>query len=518
MIDLLLGYEENPAVWTDNYNIPESGNGVPDILDEIKFELDWMLKMQQSNGSVLSIVGGGAASPPSADSDPRRYGPATTSASLTAAGIFALAAIQYKAAGLTTYANTLETAAINAWNWADANPSVTFNNTNVVGAGEQELDANGRWMRKLGASAFLFALTGNSTYRTYFDNNYASHPGGGYWYTWWYTYPFESDIQDAMLYYTKATGATASVVSNIKNRYTSGTKNNNDNYNGHVLNTDAYRAYLKDDNFTWGSNSVKCNQGLMYTNMIVYNMDAGTHTGYRNAASEYIHYMHGVNPNTFTYLSNMSAYGAENSVNEFYHSWFWDGNSLWDRVGTSTYGPAPGFVTGGPNKNYSLDNCCANNSCTWTSLCNTSQVTPPLNQPTQKAYKDWNTSWPQNSWEVTENGIYYQASYVRLLSNFCGTSCGLSTNIVQKNLNRSVPIFPNPTSGEFSAEIYFSESGEADVMVINSLGEIVLNKKEIVYNGRFSTHIHLHDQPDGVYYLVIQKGNERKTGKFVKSN
>ena len=41
---------------------------------------------------------------------------------------------------------------------------------------------------------------------------------------------------------------------------------------------------------------------------------------------------------------------------------------------------------------------------------------PPAGQPTQKSYKDWNTGFPQNSWEITEPGIYYQASYVRLLS------------------------------------------------------------------------------------------------------
>jgi hypothetical protein len=44
-------------------------------------------------------------------------------------------------------------------------------------------------------------------------------------------------------------------------------------------------------------------------------------------------------------------------------------------------------------------------------------------QPAQKAYLDFNTAWdpPQEhdkSWEITEPGIYYQASYVRLASKF----------------------------------------------------------------------------------------------------
>ena len=37
LTDLLLGYIESPTVWKDNYNIPESGNGVPDVLDEVKY-------------------------------------------------------------------------------------------------------------------------------------------------------------------------------------------------------------------------------------------------------------------------------------------------------------------------------------------------------------------------------------------------------------------------------------------------------------------------------------------------
>ena len=42
--DLLDAYQINPLIWGDNFNIPESGNGIPDLLDEIKWELDWFLK------------------------------------------------------------------------------------------------------------------------------------------------------------------------------------------------------------------------------------------------------------------------------------------------------------------------------------------------------------------------------------------------------------------------------------------------------------------------------------------
>lgn len=54
--DLLLAYEMNPSVFTDHMDIPESGNGVPDVLDEVKYELDWMMKMQDASGGVYHKV------------------------------------------------------------------------------------------------------------------------------------------------------------------------------------------------------------------------------------------------------------------------------------------------------------------------------------------------------------------------------------------------------------------------------------------------------------------------------
>ncbi len=46
--NFLLAYEMNKEAFTDDIGIPESGNGIPDILDEVKYEVDWLLKMQDS--------------------------------------------------------------------------------------------------------------------------------------------------------------------------------------------------------------------------------------------------------------------------------------------------------------------------------------------------------------------------------------------------------------------------------------------------------------------------------------
>ena len=68
--DLMDAYVQNPTVFTDDFNLPESYNGVPHILDEAKWGLDWLKRMQNSDGSVLSVVGSTGASPPSSSPAP----------------------------------------------------------------------------------------------------------------------------------------------------------------------------------------------------------------------------------------------------------------------------------------------------------------------------------------------------------------------------------------------------------------------------------------------------------------
>ncbi|MEM6771619.1 MAG: T9SS type A sorting domain-containing protein, partial [Bacteroidota bacterium] len=88
----------------------------------------------------------------------------------------------------------------------------------------------------------------------------------------------------------------------------------------------------------------------------------------------------------------------ERGIQEIYHFWFNEGTD-WDNSETSLYGPAPGFVAGGPNSDFSQTN-----------------IAPPANEPPMKSYKDWNTGWPEFSWEITEPAIYYQAAYIRNLA------------------------------------------------------------------------------------------------------
>ena len=418
IIGLLFAYSENPSIWSDDYNIPESGNGVPDILDEAKWGLDWLCRMQDAadGASVLSIVGVAGASPPSSSTGASYYGPANTSTTINAAAAFARGAkVMTGISALSTYAAALRTRAEKAWAWAEANPNVLFQNNDAaynsqgLGAGQQETDDRGRLIGKLIAAIYLYDLTGKTVYRDFVDANYDQANLIRYY---GYVSAYESGTQDALLYYASLPGATPSVVNSIRSNYVSGVEGQYlwGKITGQV---DPYMAYIPD--YIWGSNSVKSNTGLLYTALNTYNLGtAHSPTDNLTTASHYIHYLHGVNPLAKCYLTNMSGLGAENSVNQIWHFWFFDGTK-WDNAATSTYGPPPGFMPGGPNQGqWDWDSRCPSVS----SQCGATRPKPPYAQPGQKSYLDFNTGWPLNSWPISEVSNGYQVAYIRLLSKF----------------------------------------------------------------------------------------------------
>ncbi len=52
-MNLLMAYEMNPDSFLDDTGIPESKNEIPDILDEIKYEIEWLMKMQDSKSGGI---------------------------------------------------------------------------------------------------------------------------------------------------------------------------------------------------------------------------------------------------------------------------------------------------------------------------------------------------------------------------------------------------------------------------------------------------------------------------------
>lgn len=538
--DFMKAFLENPGVWGDNYNLPESGNNIPDILDEAKWGIDHLLRLQRPDGSMLSVVGASHASPPSAAKGATYYGTPNTSGTLNSAAAFAIASKVYRSVGMKSYADSLKNAAINAWNWAVANPNVIYRNntgnTSGLAAGQQETDDYDRFVAKMEAAAFLYEITGEQQYKSFFEGNY----NNVHLMQWTFAYPFETTNQEMLLYYTALPGVSPTVKNNIINKYRSA-MDGADNFAAITGKKDPYLAHLKD--YTWGSNSTKSAQGLMYTVYNHYNVNTAKNDLAREAAEVYLHYLHGVNPFNMVYLSNMYKFGAENSVNEFYHSWFTNGSAKWDRVGKSQYGPAPGFLTGGPNPSYDWDGCCPGGcgSSTNNAICLSESISPPKGQPRQKSYKDFNTSWPLNSWSVTENSCGYQINYIRLLAAFvpakydcsgalngnatydvCGICSGGFTGIepvadsekciatVAVNLNISSPeIFPNPATEELNIRFQINE--EYQVVIMDSKGQKVLEKWE---NG--NSILNIKNLKSGNYIVILTSEGKVWQEKFVK--
>lgn len=417
---LLLSYEENPTAWTDDFGIPESGNGVPDILDEVRWGLEHILRLEMNGtGAFISVVHAGYGTPPSTNKEPTYWGNPSTSASLSAAGALAYGSkifAQYD----KTFSEKMLEAAQRAWDWANANPEVYFFNnsrehgTEGLAAGQQEItDPMHKSELKVLASLRLFDATKDKKYQDYFDTYYKNTR----LVAWGLVFPFGELNQDMLLYYTKLPEATPEVVKQIRYSYQLGIDT--------ICNLfsirdddDPYLACQKD--YVWGSNGTKAKQGSIYYNLHQYNIMPELSEKSVNYAARYIHYLHGVNPLSKCYLTNMSKFGAENSVRQIYHGWFCDGSDKWDEAGVSTYGPAPGFVPGGPNLEYDWDRCCPKNCDSEynNSLCFKIDISPLKNQPAQKSYLDMNMGWPINAWSVSEISGGYQVQYIRLLSKF----------------------------------------------------------------------------------------------------
>ena len=415
VIELLRAYRERPSAFTDDYGIPESGNGTADIVDEARFGLAHLERLQEDDGSVISIVGLAGASPPSAATDASLYGTPSTSSTLSAAAAYAYGAIAFRELGDDAYADALVERAENAWTWAEANPNVIFRNndqaegTQGLGAGQQEVDDNGRKLKKLQAAVYLYKATNTAAYKTYFDANYDK---AGYGVLNNYAAAWEAEHHEFFLDYLALESASAPATA-FKSAFVTGMTSSADNFGMLTGHPDPYLSYIKD--YTWGSNAHKSRTGLLFYTFVTHDLDAAKKADAERAAARYVHYIHGVNPLGLVYLTNMGAYGASKSASQIYHTWFHDGTD-WDEAGVSAKGgPPPGFLAGGPNPSYAVDGCCAS-SCSTNPLCE--ELSPPVGQPAQKSYRDFNSTWPGNSWAVTENSNGYQVAYIRLLSKF----------------------------------------------------------------------------------------------------
>ena len=140
--ELLFAYELYPQKFTDGQaNIPEKNNGIPDILDEIKYEVDWFSKMQAKDGGVFDRLTSQQWETNPYDIQTRYLSPKSTHTTAVYAAVLAQASRVFKnnasfEATYPGYADALLLKARKAWNFLQLHPT--------------PLPANGIDVKKLG--------------------------------------------------------------------------------------------------------------------------------------------------------------------------------------------------------------------------------------------------------------------------------------------------------------------------------------------------------------------------------
>ncbi len=164
--DLFMTYEDT-GYDADDVGIPESGNGVPDLLDEARYELEWMLKMQAENGGVyhkVTCANFPATVMPQDETEELLVLPISTTATGDFAAVMAKASSVYKDIDADFAGKCLE-AAKKAYAYMEANAAADvtgFLNPEGVDTGEYPDAANSDeffW-----AAIEMYIVTGESSY------------------------------------------------------------------------------------------------------------------------------------------------------------------------------------------------------------------------------------------------------------------------------------------------------------------------------------------------------------------
>jgi endoglucanase len=151
VFDLLLTYYLAPGAFADRQlYIPETGNGIPDIIDEALWEIDWWLRMRDKAGGYLTGLTN--IRPP--ENINYAGAPCAWQGWCAAAGS-AMAADCFRLSGNVELQERYAEEAVLAFEWAN-NQKDPMLDTDVSGLRGKDL--------KMTAAAFLFNLTGDRAY------------------------------------------------------------------------------------------------------------------------------------------------------------------------------------------------------------------------------------------------------------------------------------------------------------------------------------------------------------------
>ena len=180
---LLNLYSSHSDLFPDRHlNIPESGNGIADLLDETKFGLDWLLKMQSLDGAVYRKIAGEewvTDVPPEEDFSPRYVYGISTADTAKFAATMAIASRTYKAIDAQLAAKYLQGAKL-AWQYLDEHPKTLIDwaakddrgsISYIAAKDNREKSRKTDLEDRLWAAAELYITTGKQTFDDYFVAN-----------------------------------------------------------------------------------------------------------------------------------------------------------------------------------------------------------------------------------------------------------------------------------------------------------------------------------------------------------
>jgi endoglucanase len=330
---LLLLAEQYPeyavALRTD---IPESGNALPDVLDEALFNVRWMLSMQDpADGGVyhkLTNAEFDAFEAPRVATAPRYVVQKSTAATLDFAAVMAQASrlARRHPRELPGLADTLSRAALAAWRWARQHPdsiydqnrlnAATTPHVNTGAYGDRDLDDERRW-----AAAELYLATRQDSFLVAeppLEPAFASVP----------SWPDVGTLALVSLAEHRrelpAMVDGAAIVDKLVELARSLRA---------VADSNAYGVAMgKRQDFVWGSNAVAANQGLVLVQAYRLTGD----TSFLRAALGNLDYIMGRNPTGYSLVTGV---GTKTPMHPHHRL------SASDTV----VAPVPGLLAGGPN-------------------------------------------------------------------------------------------------------------------------------------------------------------------------
>ncbi len=325
-------------------SIPENKNGIPDILDEARYEIEFMLRMQVPDGQpragmvhhkVHDEKWTNLGMAPHEDTIKRYLRPPSTAATLNMAANAAQAARIWKTLDAPFSAKCL-TAAEKAWEAAKANPAVYAPASDNTGGGPyDDIDASDEFYW---AAAELFITTGKDEYRKSLQKSkhFMNVPqvGGGAAggalsaMTWQMTQTLGS-ISLAVVPSTLDKDVTIAMRSSIVSAADAFLA---------AVDAEGYRIPFRPNGakkFPWGSNSCLLN------NLIILGLanDFTAQPKYVTAAVEGMDYLLGKNPMVQSYITG---YGSNPLKNPHHRFWAHQIDAKFPEA-------PPGAVSGGPN-------------------------------------------------------------------------------------------------------------------------------------------------------------------------